>query len=248
MRKWFFRISFVLVFILISGLFVFAAWGINGLPPASAAQTAMQGTEKVSITETGDQIIFMPKTAPSTTGFIFYPGARVLPAAYAPNMILIAEQGYPVFIVKMPVNFAIFGINRAADVVKANPAIKTWAIGGHSLGGSMASVFVSNSDTMRGIVFWASYPAADLSKKQDLQALSIFGSLDGVLNKQAAKDAQALLPPGAQSVIIEGGNHAYFGWYGVQDGDNPATIDHVEATKQIADATIAFLKQITPAP
>jgi hypothetical protein len=29
-------------------------------------------------------------------------------------------------------------------------------------------------------------------------------------------------------VSIEGGNHAQFGWYGPQEGDNPATISREE--------------------
>jgi hypothetical protein len=42
-------------------------------------------------------------------------------------------------------------------------------------------------------------------------------------------------------VPIEGGNHAQFGWYGFQDGDNAATISRV----QVVRATLAQLQKIT---
>ena len=42
-------------------------------------------------------------------------------------------------------------------------------------------------------------------------------------------------------VPIEGGDHAQFGWYGPQSGDNPATISREEQQAQIVQATVDFL-------
>ena len=86
---------------------------------------------------------FDPLITEPTTGLIFYPGGKVDARAYAPAAHAIAAQGYLVVITPMPLNLAVFGVDRAADVVKAFPSIKHWAIGGHSLGGSMAASFAS---------------------------------------------------------------------------------------------------------
>ncbi len=244
-RRWLLRIGASIVLIVIIASIGFAAWGANGYPPSAEAVAAMQSDGDVSITDAADLITFTPKAAAPTVGFIFYPGARVLPAAYAPYMRDIAKAGYAAFVVKMPINFAIFGINRADGVITANPAIKAWAISGHSLGGSMAAQYVAGSDKVQGLVFWASYSASDLSKKS-IKVLSIFGSLDGLVKKDIAANAQKLLPADARIVTIEGGDHAYFGWYGPQDGDNPATIPHEQAATQITAATVELLKTITP--
>jgi hypothetical protein len=45
-------------------------------------------------------------------------------------------------------------------------------------------------------------------------------------------------------VPIKGGNHAQFGWYGAQEGDNPATISREEQQAQILTATLALLSKL----
>jgi hypothetical protein len=66
------------------------------------------------------------------------------------------------------------------------------------------------------------------------------------MNGEAAfDDARALLPVDTQYVVIQGGNHAQFGDYGVQPGDQEATITRLEQQKQIVDATIRFMKAIS---
>jgi len=242
-KRWFLRIGASIVLILIVASIGFAAWGANGYLPGAEAVAAMQTDGDVTVTDAADLITFAP-TAP-TVGFIFYPGARVLPAAYAPYMRDIARAGYAAFIVKMPINFAIFGVNRADGIIRDNPAIKVWVIGGHSLGGSMAAQYVAGSDKVQGLIFWASYSASDLTKKP-IKVVSVFGSADGLVKKEIAANAQKLLPADAQIVTIEGSNHAYFGWYGPQDGDNPATIPHEQAAAQITAATVELLKAVTP--
>jgi hypothetical protein len=45
-------------------------------------------------------------------------------------------------------------------------------------------------------------------------------------------------------VVIQGGDHAQFGWYGAQSGDNPATISREAQQAQIEQATVDFLKTL----
>jgi hypothetical protein len=54
-------------------------------------------------------------------------------------------------------------------------------------------------------------------------------------------DSKKLLPPDTVWVVIEGGNHAQFGNYGFQPGDNVATISAVNQQEIIVNATVTFL-------
>jgi hypothetical protein len=53
-----------------------------------------------------------------------------------------------------------------------------------------------------------------------------------------------LLPPDTTRVEIMGGNHAQFGWYGKQPGDNDATISRYLQQGQTVNATIQLLRKI----
>jgi hypothetical protein len=50
------------------------------------------------------------------------------------------------------------------------------------------------------------------------------------------------LPKDTQYVSIEGGNHAGFGNYGVQKGDNKATISNEQQQTEISQLIVAWLQ------
>ena len=186
--------------------------------------------------------VFEPAAAP-TAGFIFYPGGLVDAAAYAPFMERLAAGGVLAVIVPMPLDLAVFGIGRAADVIASIPLSAPWVIGGHSLGGSMAAEFVkANPSAADGLVLLASYPAAatDLSGFP-IRALSIYGTENGVTPPEGFADSLRLLPPGTPLIEIDGGNHAGFGHYGPQAGDGTASIPREEQQWQTAEAILAFV-------
>jgi dienelactone hydrolase len=179
-----------------------------------------------------------------SAGLILYPGGRVDLRSYAPTAREIAAQGYLVVVVPMPLNLAFFAPDRAAEVIAAFPEVDRWAIGGHSLGGAMAARFAHRyPSTVHGLVLWASYPAAsdDLSARGDLAVASIYGTLDGLATEDEIAASRPLLPPDTRWVAIEGGNHAQFGWYGPQRGDNPATISREAQQQETIAGTLALL-------
>lgn len=189
---------------------------------------------------------FVPDGVPPVTGFIIYPGGHVDYRAYAPTAQAIADQGYLVVIVRMPLSLAVLDPNAAAQVIASHPGIKHWAVGGHSLGGAMAANFVYNHPgEVDGLVLWGSYPAAnnDLSGAA-LQVVSISGRLDGLSTPAKIAASAALLPPDTTWKAIEGGNHAQFGWYGDQSGDNPAEISREEQQALIVQATVDLLESL----
>ena len=66
--------------------------------------------------------------------------------------------------------------------------------------------------------------------------LSIYGTND-MAGAAIFDEKKSLLTSDAQYIIIDGGNHAQFGNYGLQPGDNAATITSADQQKQI----VAFM-------
>jgi hypothetical protein len=249
MRRWSVRILMAVLAAVLAGVAGYAVYWANPMPAGSTAAAALRSSRTVSVTDGPDQIIFMP-AAPPRAGFIFYQGARVAPAAYAATMHAVAEQGFAVFLPKLPLNMALLGSNAAAGIIAANPAIKVWAVGGHSLGGVGASLFAANSQdpSVKGLIFYASYPASSLAANTRLAVLSISASNDGLATPQKVAEYNKLLPPSARYVVIQGGDHAQFGDYGPQAGDNPAAIDRELQQQAVVAATIDLLRAVEDLP
>ena len=216
------------------------------LPEATAALVT---TDAVTFADEGDWLAFSPtdtSDASGTTGFIFYPGAKVPAAAYAPAAQAIAQAGYPVYIAELPLDLAILDGNAAAKIQAAHPEIATWVVGGHSLGGVMAAGYAGDHpETVDGLALWASYPAADISAA-DLVTSSIYGTLDAGADRMTSAETRAKLPASTTFVPIEGGNHEQMGWYTGQPNDPPATISRRDQQAQVVAATLAVLESVAP--
>jgi predicted alpha/beta-hydrolase family hydrolase len=239
------RILLAVSSLLILLLLGFVIWGSTPARPMPEALAAIQSNAQTTVTA-GKWLTFQPAGAQLSTGFIIYPGGRVDYRAYAPAAQSIASQGYLVVIVPMPLSLAVFKPGAAAEVIAVHPEIKHWAVGGHSLGGAMAASFVyTHPAAVEGLVLWASYPAAsnDLSGSA-VRVLSISGTLDGLSTSAKIAASRALLPADTAWMPIDGGNHAQFGWYGLQAGDNPASITRQEQQAQIVRATVDFLSKL----
>ncbi len=183
---------------------------------------------------------------PSDRGFIFYPGGLVDAAAYAPLMRAIADQGLTTIITPMPLDLAVFSINKANDVIAAFPEIKMWIIGGHSLGGSMAAQYVKDNPTkVQGVVFMAAYPADNVDLSQlPIKFVTLYGTYDGVA-RNVFKDSLRRLPADTELITIDGGNHAQFGNYGPQAGDGTATISREDQQAKTVETVVALMQRIT---
>ena len=167
---------------------------------------------------------------------IFYPGAKVDEEAYGWMMEQLAENGIDCYLVHMPLHFAIFGKNKAQDIMEAHPEYEHWVMAGHSLGGAMAASFAgSHADEVDGLVLLASYSTVPL---ENMKVLSVYGSLDGVLNRESYAKYRENLPNDFTELVIEGGNHAGFAYYGDQKGDNPAEISKKEQQEQTVQAVL----------
>jgi hypothetical protein len=172
----------------------------------------------------------------SDIGFIFYPGGMVDEYAYLPLLEQIARQDVLCVDVSMPFHLALLNTDACEAIIKRYPEVKTWYIGGHSLGGTMAAKYVAgHEEEFSGLVLLAAYPSAEI----DLPILSIRGDRDGVLDM--AEYAAAPWGPELKELVLEGANHAGFGTYGAQKGDGEASISAEEQQTLTAEAVLALL-------
>jgi len=235
------------------GLLVFLAVVIIGflmwttLGARTATERAIQSLADHNVVREDGLLVFQPESQPTaapTTALIYYPGGLVEPEAYAVTAQGIADAGYLVVIPKMPLNLAVMDANRADGIIESFLEIESWVIGGHSLGGAMAATYaINNLERLDGLILFASYPAnsADFVPPP-LPLLTIYGSEEtGAPNMQAFYE---LVSDSAERHVIEGGNHAQFGDYGLQGGDGTATIRPVEQQQQIVEATVRFLQSL----
>jgi hypothetical protein len=242
--KW---VLIILLVAILAGGAGFIIWAETPSQPQQAALQALKSDDSVRVTETGKYITFEPSQASPTVGFIFYPGGHVDYRAYAPILHKIAAQGILVVLVPVRLNLAFFDIDAGAVVINDFPQIKVWATGGHSLGGVASALFAEKRPEIRGLVFWASYPADDKLKNSNIKVLSIYGTQDGGLDNGAKiEQYKAFEPADTVFVVIEGGNHGQFGDYGPQPGDKVATISPQEQWRQTDEATSNFLKSLVP--
>ena len=197
-------------------------------------------SEFITIEEKDDFTAFIPN-GKATAGFIFYPGGKVDEEAYYPLLQALAEYGIFTAVAKMPFRLVVFDINAADEIREEYPEIEDWYIGGHSLGGSMAaSHLAKNESDYRGIVLLGSYSTKDLSNA-NISALSIYGSNDEVLNEKKYEKNRKNLPTDLSELVIDGGNHAYFGAYGEQKGDGVATVSNAEQIYVTASHIYLFI-------
>lgn len=241
MNKIFKRFLISIISIIIIIFVAFLSWTSFTYKPTQLSLDSMSSDNLVKVSD-DNFIVFSPKNTTPTKGLIFYPGAKVEPQSYSSLCRKIAEEGYLVVIVPMTLNLAILSPDKAESVINNFNYIDTWVMAGHSLGGVMASDYAVKNPKVKGVVFYASYPQGDKLKNSDEKVLSIYGSLDGVANLD--KINYSSLPKDFKIVKIEGGNHAQFGSYGKQSGDNDATISNEDQIKLASKYTVEFMNTL----
>ena len=192
--------------------------GCDNLEPEAC--TAMQSNEAVEVTQEATYISFTPLTAmPELTGVIFFPGAAVIPQAYAPLAQELAQAGIYTAVLNGPDGTQVSTVINAPG----NAGIGSWALAGHSLGGVVAAKYIlANPGTISGLGLLGSFPDAvdDLSSLA-IKAVTVFGTNDLIATPAEVLAAIEQMPANTLYAKIRGGNHAQFGFYGetALDGD-----------------------------
>ncbi|SDH91161.1 Alpha/beta hydrolase family protein [Pseudobutyrivibrio sp. 49] len=232
-------------------IIVILLWVVFIVKATLVLQTAYEATDRakeyvkhpaegVTVIDKTKTLEFTPENP--TAGFIFYPGALVEPDAYAPLLEQLAEHGIKCIMVRMPHYMALLDANGARGIREMYPEIKHWYLGGHSLGGAMASMYGNiHSDEFDGLIFLAAYATDDLTD-DDLKVLLVRGDQDKVLNMDRYNECLKNLPSDYQEYVIEGGCHAYFGDYGPQKNDGNPSITVEEQTRQTVEKLVDFME------
>lgn len=230
MKKWLKILlitSISIILILTASFFIFVSSYYK------ADDTALNLMNREDIVDIQDNYILLSPDKPSDTAFILYPGAKVEYTAYIPILEKLRENNITCLLVKMPFNLAVLKPNAADKLFDKVPDIKNWYIGGHSMGGAMASNYAANNkDKFKGLILLGAYIYGDISPKN---AITIYGTLNSSLEKNIDYTENV--------VIIDGGNHAQFGNYGEQKGDKPATISREDQQNIAVMAILEFIQE-----
>ena len=217
---------FLLVLAVLAGAFF---WYVSDYYRAD--EIALEVLAQDSTITVQDDLTILSPSYPTDTAVIFYPGAKVEAEAYLPLLTKTRQTGVTCILVHMPFRMAIFDADAAEEVMEQFPEYQHWYIAGHSMGGAMASQFAaSHPDEVDGLILLGAYIYGDYPPEK---TLTVYGSLN-----QSVEDH---IDYTENVVEIEGGNHAQFGNYGPQKGDQPATISAEEQQAQTVAAIEEFL-------
>ncbi|WP_353893610.1 alpha/beta hydrolase [Proteinivorax hydrogeniformans] len=230
---------FVAVFIIFVGSFT----GFINFRTYKAMDEALKVMEMGNVTIQDRTIIINPEEEP-IANLVLYQGGLVQSEAYAVLGQMLSKQGIKVFIPKMPLNLPILNARAFDSIVGEYDDGNKWYIGGHSLGGATASMYVkTNPENIEGIFFFGAYPSdrSDLSEFE-VDVLSINATLDSIIDVDKYIKTKSLLPQHTVYVELDGGNHSNFGYYGLQKGDEESTITREEQHKIVLEKISELIK------
>ena len=210
---------------------IFVIWSLIAYRASGPARAALVSDAAVTVTRADGYRAFDP-TSPSATGLLFFAGAMVDPAAYAPLARNIATAGFPVMLVDLP-RRGLFGgadgpevFMRARAGAAARPGVTRWVVAGHSRGGVVAAQIVRDGfpGLAGAVLIGTSHPRDFSLASSAIPITQVYGTRDTVADADKVERSRANLPASVRIVAIDGGNHSQFGYYGFQPGDWPATI------------------------
>ena len=219
----------LLLVVSISGILI---WTNNTYDPTSELLSLVPESD---YSKDGDFYVFKPKTQSNGNGIVIYPGALVEPLSYGYIANELSKAGFLVAIPEVKLNLSITENNKAQEFISNNKEIEDWYVAGHSMGGVSATYYAEdNQDIIDGVILLGSYPSksTDLSDNSQ-KVLSIYAENDALTTLDDVEESKKNLPSDSIFVEIKGGNHAQFGMYGEQKGDNKAEISSKEQQDKI---------------
>jgi pimeloyl-ACP methyl ester carboxylesterase len=231
---------------------IFVVWSLLAYRATPEAHAALNSTAVVDVSEHDGYWRFQPRQR-AAVGLLFFPGALVDPAAYAPLVRAVAAQGYTAVLVQVPRRGAFGGAESEELVERYTRALRElrgsgptrWVVAGHSRGGVISSnVARSQADWIAGLALIGSSHPRDFSLAYlRVPIAQIYGTRDTIADVHKVVAARRNLPASLEIVKIDGGNHSQFGAYGFQPGDWPATISRDEQRRRTVDTLVALLER-----
>ncbi len=228
------------------------SWLANSVRTRGVDENTLRSDRKVSVLNDATGLTFLPGSSVGHTALIFFCGSGIAAEAYAPLLRPLAEQGFPVFIVRLPYRFAPLeshkqaAMGRASGVISAHPEVQHWVLAGHSLGGALAARMARvDSGALAAMVLVATtHPKDDDLSFLRIPVTKIYASNDGIASPDRVLANRGLLPQHTKWVEITGGNHSQFGRYGHQLFDGTATISREEQEELARSAILRMLAGI----
>jgi hypothetical protein len=240
----------------VSATLILVIWSALAYRAGASAHRMLVSSDQVKVSEKGDRWLFLPTggTAISEAGLLFFPGAMVDPVAYAPLARAAAEAGHVSLLVRVPRRGILGGaeepglIPRARGIMKEHPTVKRWLVAGHSRGGEIAARFARDQpDALAALLLIATSHPRDFSLAgAAFPVTHLSASLDGYATPKKVAANRANLPKSARLIVLEGGNHSQFGWYGFQPGDSFAALPRAEQQRKAIDVLLMCLADISP--
>ncbi len=234
-------VGLTLVALLVLGTGAFLIWANDTFAADPAALAAVTDDPRVDLERRDGVVVLTPAGESDGVGLVFLAGAKVDADAYAATFHEVVARGTTVVIVQPFLNLAILERRPLSAFTDEAPDVRTWAVGGHSMGGVKACTWAED-DAVDALVLLASYCSlGDLSDRTDLVALSVSGTADGLVSLGDLDDSMPLMPPETTRVRLDGVSHAQFGAYGEQPGDGTPSVSDDEARTLIDEALLPVL-------
>jgi pimeloyl-ACP methyl ester carboxylesterase len=233
-----------LVVLVVAPLAMYLVFRAQGFPDDSFTTTS-----EIRVTETDAFVRFDP-AASRDARWMLLPGCPADPHAYGPLARAVASRGYVSVIVKVPYRCAPWPQHsaqlrqRVRDIAGSCTSCP-WALAGHSRGVRHALEIVRalpREEIAALLLIGSTHPRDDDYSDLSMPVMKIMASEDGVAPLDTALGHRALLPASTRFEVIEGGNHAQFGYYGFQLFDHRARISREEQHARTAELVISMLE------
>jgi pimeloyl-ACP methyl ester carboxylesterase len=222
---------------------MFLTFRAQGLPEGTLVDD-----EAVEVSERQGDLQFMAREATSRERVLLLPGCPVEPAAYAPLARALAAGGLTTSIMKIPFRCAPLAQHvpalqaRVVEVQQRCPECR-WTLAGHSRGATHALDLVAAMPQRfaRLVIMGSTHPRERDFSHLTLPVMKIVATDDGVAPRADSEGNRRLLPASTRWEVIQGGNHAQFGYYGIQLFDGWATISREEQHARIVGLLRSFV-------
>jgi pimeloyl-ACP methyl ester carboxylesterase len=212
-------------------------------------QRYLKSTDEVDC-QSDKYLVFRPKNKSIKAGLVFYPGGFTDAEAYGRIASYLARHGVLTVIVSTWTRLAMVSKNEASHVISAFPDVPGWFIGGHSLGGVAAALYLRNEleKVEKGVIKGMLLLGAFLTDRFKLEkgtvpVLSIYGSRDRLVRMFEATKHN--LSQNTTLHRIEGGNHGQFGYYGKHIlPDRLANITREEQQAVVEKLALEFIDEV----
>ena len=234
----------------LSAATIFMVWLVWNAQSHGVAAELLQSTSTLTVAKDDEMTVFLPGgLTPDDPALVFLPGGGVDPDAYVPLLRRIAETGVPVALVRLPWRMAFSDDAKAetwARVQRARArvgAARHLILVGHSRGAALAGGFAfGHASELSGLIMiGTTHPRDHDLSSLTIPVLKVAATRDCVADLDATKANTHNLPTTTTWVVIEGGNHAQFGYYGSQLGDCSADITRDAQQNQTFGAIVSWL-------